>query len=120
MNFIFLQFMEVWMQWVPRKVNVTPYECNGSHAKLMWRPLGVTYFGLDTLRSYFDEPQKDEIYFLNNYLMNLLYKINQQNSLNECDIIEFALKVFWKFTNSWMLTVHNCVIYFMSKYRKVY
>ena len=27
--------------------------------------LGVTYFARDPLRSYFDEPQKNEIYFLN-------------------------------------------------------
>ena len=27
--------------------------------------LGVTYFARDQLRSYFDEPQNNEIYFLN-------------------------------------------------------
>ena len=47
MNFIFLRFMEVWTQRVPCKV------------------LGVTYFARDPLRSYFHEPQKNEIYFLN-------------------------------------------------------
>ena len=41
------------------------YERNGSRAKLTWRPLGVTYFARDPLRSYFHEPQKNEIYFLN-------------------------------------------------------
>ena len=47
MNFIFLRFMEVWTQRVPCKVKV------------------VTYFARDPLRSYFHEPQKNEIYFLN-------------------------------------------------------
>ena len=41
------------------------YERNGSPAKLTWRPKGVTYFSRDPLRSYFHEPQKNEIYFLN-------------------------------------------------------
>ena len=50
-EFIFLRFMEVWTQRVPCKVNVTPF--------------GVTYFARDTLRSYFHEPQKNEIHFLN-------------------------------------------------------
>ena len=45
-------FIEVWTQYVPCKVNVTPI-------------LGVTYFARDPLRSYFDEPQKNEIHFLN-------------------------------------------------------
>ena len=53
MNFIVLRFME--------------YERNGSRAKLTWRPLGVTYFARDPLRSYFHEPQKNEIYFLNRH-----------------------------------------------------
>ena len=43
-------FMEVWMQWVPCKVNLTL--------------LGFIYFACDLLRSYFHEPQKNEIYFL--------------------------------------------------------
>ena len=50
MNFIFL-VMEVWTQQVPCKVNGLP--------------LGVIYFACDLLRSYFHEPQKNEIYFLN-------------------------------------------------------
>ena len=29
---------------------------------------GVTYFARDLLRSYFDEQQKNEIYFLNIYI----------------------------------------------------
>ena len=33
--------------------------------KLTWRPSGVTYFARDPLRSYFHEPQKNEIYCLN-------------------------------------------------------
>ena len=73
MNFIFLQFMEVWTQRVPCKVNVTPeYERNGSRAKLTWRPSGVTYFAGDPLRSYFHEPQKTEFYFLNNKINYLI------------------------------------------------
>ena len=51
MNFIFLRFMK--------------YERNGSRGKLTWRPLGITYFARNPLRSYFHEPQKNEIYFLN-------------------------------------------------------
>ena len=35
------------------------YERNGSRAKLTWR-----YFARDPLRSYFDECQKNEIYFV--------------------------------------------------------
>ena len=38
---------------------------NGSRAMLTWRPSGITYFARDPLRSYFHEPQKNEIYFLN-------------------------------------------------------
>ena len=49
MNLIFLRFIEVWMQRFPCKVNATP----------------VTYFACDPLHSYFNEPQKNEIYFLN-------------------------------------------------------
>ena len=49
MDFIFLRFIEVWTQGVPCKVNVTPY------------------FARDPLRSYFYEPQKNEIYFLNKW-----------------------------------------------------
>ena len=45
MNFIFLLFMEVWMQWSLCQVN-------------------VTYFVRDPLRSYLHEHQKNEIYFL--------------------------------------------------------
>ena len=37
------------------------YERYGSRGKLTWR----TYFARDLLRSYFHEPQKNEIYFLN-------------------------------------------------------
>ena len=43
------------------------YERNGSRTVLMWRPSDVSYFARDPLCSYFDEPQKNEIYFLNNY-----------------------------------------------------
>ena len=32
---------------------------------LTWHPLGDFYFARDPLRSYFHEPQKNEIYFLN-------------------------------------------------------
>ena len=39
--------------------------CNGSHTKLTWSPSGVTYFARDPLRSFFHDPQKNEIYFLN-------------------------------------------------------
>ena len=53
MNFIFLRVMK--------------YECNGFCAKLTWRPLGVIYFARAPLRSYFHDPQKNEIYFLNKY-----------------------------------------------------
>ena len=49
MNFIFLLLIEVWTQWVLCNVNMTP---------------GVTYFARDPLRSYFDEQQRNEIYFL--------------------------------------------------------
>ena len=45
------------------------YERNGSHAKLTWRPSGVTYFARNPLRSYFHEPQKIEIYFLNSHFI---------------------------------------------------
>ena len=41
------------MQWVLRKVTVK----------------GVTYFARDPLLSYFHEPQKNEIYFLNDTLI---------------------------------------------------
>ena len=41
------------------------YESNRYCAKLMWHALGVTYFARDPLHSYFDEYQKNEIYFLN-------------------------------------------------------
>ena len=50
MNFIYLRFMER-TQWVMCKVNVTPS--------------GAIYFACGPLRSYFHEPQKNEIYFLN-------------------------------------------------------
>ena len=40
------------------------YERNGSRAKLTWHTSGITYFACDPLRSYFDEPHKNEIYFL--------------------------------------------------------
>ena len=40
------------------------YERNGSRANLKWRSSGVIYFACDQLRSYFDEGQKNEIYFL--------------------------------------------------------
>ena len=46
--------IEVWMQWVASKVN-------------------VTYFAYDPLHSYFDECQKNEI-----YLTDWYYKIEQQ------------------------------------------
>ena len=37
-------------------------------SKSKWRPKGVTYFARDPMRSYFDERQKNEIYFLNNII----------------------------------------------------
>ena len=40
------------------------YERNELHAKLMWSPLGVTYIARFALHSYFNECQKNEIYFL--------------------------------------------------------
>ena len=43
---------------VHRSMNTTP----GFLAKLT----GITYFARDPLRSYFDEPQKNAICFLNN------------------------------------------------------
>ena len=45
--------MEVWTQWV--------------RAKLTWRHSGVTYFARAPLRSYFHDPRKNDIYFLNEY-----------------------------------------------------
>ena len=45
--------------------NSSKHERNGSRAKLTWLPSGVTYFARDPLRSYIDEPQKNETYFLN-------------------------------------------------------
>ena len=44
------------------------YERTRSGANLTWRPSGFTYFACDALRSYFHQPQKNEIYFLCNYL----------------------------------------------------
>ena len=79
MNFIFLRVMEVWTQWVPCKVYVTPE--------------GVTYFARAPLRSYFHDPQKNKIYFLNiiivfkiwnrefsTAIQVLLCRINAQNT----------------------------------------
>ena len=43
------------------------YECNEYREKLTWHPPGVTYFARDPLRLYIYEPQKNEIYFLNNH-----------------------------------------------------
>ena len=48
------------MQWVPCKVNVTPF-----------------YFARSPLRSYFHDPQKNEVYFLN---------IRYQNYLDKTDL----------------------------------
>ena len=48
------------------------YERSGSRAKLTCRPLGVTCSARDPLRSYFDEPQKNEIYFLIKFNHELL------------------------------------------------
>ena len=45
----FWHLSKVWTQWVQCKVNMRPF----------------AYFALDPLRSYFDECQKNEIYFLN-------------------------------------------------------
>ena len=72
----FLRFIDVWTQWVPCKVNVTPW----IPTKLTWRRSGVTYFARDPLRSYFDEPQKNEIYFLTEYcgLHMFRYKVNRK------------------------------------------
>ena len=52
------------------------YERSGSRAKLRWRPSDVTYFARDPLRSYFHEPQKNEIYFLNIYTHQQFPKMN--------------------------------------------
>ena len=46
MNFIFLRVMEVWMQWGMCKVS------------------DDVNFARDSLRSYFHDSQKNEIYFL--------------------------------------------------------
>ena len=51
MNFIFLRFMDV----------------------TYFARSGVTYFARDPLRSYFHEPPKNEIYFLNVPLLTLLF-----------------------------------------------
>ena len=52
-------------KWIPFFCCSSKYKRNGSCARLMWSPLGITYFAWDPLRSYFDEQQKNEIYFLN-------------------------------------------------------
>ena len=44
-NMIFLTFIEVWMQWIQRKVNGTA------------TPSGVIYFARDPLRLYVEECQ---------------------------------------------------------------
>ena len=49
------------------------YERNGSRAKLTWRPSGITYFARDPLRSYFHEPQENEIYFLNELIEQITW-----------------------------------------------
>ena len=67
MNFIFLRFIKVWTQ-------------NVSCAKLTWRPLGVTYFARDLLRSYFDEPQENKIYFLNDLVLKEIELVNMQHN----------------------------------------
>ena len=66
------------------------------HAKLTWRSASVTYFALDPLRSYFDEPQKTEIYFLNIYIFiaialdetSILVSVifSMQNIYQSCDL----------------------------------
>ena len=48
-------------RWISFFWGSSKYERNGSRAKFTWRP----YFARDPLRSYFDEPQENEIYFLN-------------------------------------------------------
>ena len=55
MNFIFQRFIEVWTQRVSCKVNVTPF------------------FAREPLHSYFDEPQKNEIYFLTQNIEAILF-----------------------------------------------
>ena len=65
------------------------YEPNRSHAKLTWHPLGVTYFACDPLRSYFHEPQKNEIHFLNvpshvqglEMITFIIYKIYKRDNI---------------------------------------
>ena len=52
-------------KWLSFFWGSTKYEHNGSPAKCTWRPSGTTYFARDPLCSYFVEPQKNEIYFLN-------------------------------------------------------
>ena len=57
-NFIFLRFIKVWMQWITCKVS----DSWRSHAK--WLLKGITDFTCDLFHSYFDEPQKNEIHLL--------------------------------------------------------
>ena len=52
MDLIFLTFIEVWTQWVPRKFNVTPES-----------------FAWDPFRLYFDECQENEIHLLYLYFI---------------------------------------------------
>ena len=49
-------------RWISFFWSSSKYERNGSSAQLPEE--GVTYFARDPLRSYFYEPQKNEIYFL--------------------------------------------------------
>ena len=51
-------------RWISFFLDSSNYERNRSRAQLTWRPSGVTYFARDPLRSYFYEPQENEIYLL--------------------------------------------------------
>ena len=67
MNFIFLLFLEVCMQWVLCKVNVTPF----------WRQLLCT-----RPIAFIDEQQKHEIYLLNEFYFCGFYQcVNSGESL---------------------------------------
>ena len=47
----------------------------GPRAKLKWSRSGVTFFVRDPLRSYFDEPKKNEIQFLYLHFLTTVLRI---------------------------------------------
>ena len=75
------------------------YERNGLQAK--WTV--VTYFARDPMRSYFDECQKNEIYFLNNISW---FVMNKQN-----DYLINLLNIFFLFYSFYcfiyLIILHN-------------